>query len=394
MTRLMLYRVVILLAALLILASCNFPMINPAQPNPGMIYTAAAETAMANATLLAQPRPTITFFITPLPSQTTTPVPGSTLAPTNSPAQTATLGAGTTPPAGTAAADCDQARFVEDVTIPDGTVFAPAERFTKTWRLENTGTCTWTSSYSLVFVEGDRLGAQEALPLSSTNIPPGSEVLVSVEMTAPDSNGRYRGDWKLRNSGGQVFGVGEEGDKTFWVQIDVGAQEGISYDFLARASSADWATVSGSRTALAFNGNPDSPAGFAGIVDSALQEDGRESARILATFPPQVNNSLIEGLFSPYTVQSGDHLLGRFGFLADSGGDCGPGEAIFRISYQVGANIRPLGEWTKRCDGRLQVVDIDLDSLRGQTVEFLIAVDTAGEFSGDRAFWTSLRVER
>ena len=278
--------------------------------------------------------------------------------------------------------------------MPDGTQFSPDEKFTKTWRLENTGTCAWTPDYRLVFAEGDRRGAPTELPLTATNVPAGSEVVVSVDLTAPASNGNYRGDWKLRNASGQVFGLGEAGDKTFWVRIDVGVPGGISYDFLARASSADWATVSGSRTALEFNGDPNSPAGFAGIVDSALMEDGRESARILVTFPPQVNNSLIEGLFSPYTVQSGDRLLGRFGFLADSGGDCGPGEAIFRISYQEGANIRPLGEWTKHCDGRLQVVDLDLAALRGKTVEFLIAVDTAGEFSGDRAFWTSLRVER
>jgi len=43
------------------------------------------------------------------------------------------------PPAG-----CDRAQFISDVTVPDGTTFAPGATFTKTWRLKNSGTCTWT----------------------------------------------------------------------------------------------------------------------------------------------------------------------------------------------------------------------------------------------------------
>ncbi|MGB7341422.1 MAG: NBR1-Ig-like domain-containing protein [Phototrophicaceae bacterium] len=33
--------------------------------------------------------------------------------------------------------------FVEDITIPDGTVVNVGQNFTKTWRLENSGTCAW-----------------------------------------------------------------------------------------------------------------------------------------------------------------------------------------------------------------------------------------------------------
>src|SRR4030042_441614 len=52
----------------------------------------------------------------------------------------------------------DRAIYVADVTIPDGTVIAPGAAFVKTWKLQNAGTTTWTTSYSLVFIRGDHMG--------------------------------------------------------------------------------------------------------------------------------------------------------------------------------------------------------------------------------------------
>ena len=57
------------------------------------------------------------------------------------------------------AAICDHIQFVSDLTAPDGATFAPGTAFTKTWRLKNIGTCTWTTAYHLVWVGGDTLGA-------------------------------------------------------------------------------------------------------------------------------------------------------------------------------------------------------------------------------------------
>ena len=57
-----------------------------------------------------------------------------------------------------AATYCDHAQFISDLTAPDGSSFAPSAIFTKTWRLMNIGTCTWTTAYSLVWVGGDSVG--------------------------------------------------------------------------------------------------------------------------------------------------------------------------------------------------------------------------------------------
>ena len=118
------------------------------------------------------------------------------------------------------------------------------------------------------------------------------------------------------------------------------------------------------------------------------------SAKILVTYPPQVDGGSVEGTYSPDTVGAGDRLKGRLGFLLNSEGNCGPGQVVFRIRYQDGSSIRLLGEWRKSCDGKLLPIDVDLGELRGRTVSFILIVDSAGSFGGDRAFWSSLRIER
>jgi hypothetical protein len=39
-----------------------------------------------------------------------------------------------------------------EATIPDSTPFAPDTLFRKTWRVRNSGTCAWDSSYRLTFL--------------------------------------------------------------------------------------------------------------------------------------------------------------------------------------------------------------------------------------------------
>ncbi len=112
------------------------------------------------------------------------------------------------------------AQFLEDVTVPDGTVFKPGETFTKTWRLLNSGTCTWTTAYVAFFFSGDPLGAPNQVHLPYA-VPPGRYVDISVPMKAPDNPGEYQGFWKLRSDTGEVFGIGPDANGAFWVQIKV-----------------------------------------------------------------------------------------------------------------------------------------------------------------------------
>ena len=116
---------------------------------------------------------------------------------------------------------CDQAKFVSDVTIPDDSVLSPGSTFTKTWRLENTGSCTWSSAYSLVFDHGAAMGGSKSAQLSGSTVSPGQTIDISVDLIAPTTPGTYQGYWKLRNPGGEVFGLDDDGSLAFWVKIRV-----------------------------------------------------------------------------------------------------------------------------------------------------------------------------
>lgn len=117
--------------------------------------------------------------------------------------------------------DCtDKAIFRDDVSIPDNTVVQAGVTFTKTWKLQNIGSCTWDTGYEVVFFDGDQLGAPEMIPITTT-IAPGDEVDISIPMVGPVESGEYRGEWKIRNPDGFLFGIGPGSDRAFWVQIVV-----------------------------------------------------------------------------------------------------------------------------------------------------------------------------
>ncbi len=115
----------------------------------------------------------------------------------------------------------DKVAFIADVTVPDGTVMVPNYSFTKTWRLKNIGTCTWTPSYSVTYVSGDPMSAVYPAPLT-TNVAPGQSVDVSVNMVSPAAAGSYKGNWGLKNAVGTVFALGTYSNIPFWVLISVG----------------------------------------------------------------------------------------------------------------------------------------------------------------------------
>jgi uncharacterized protein YkwD len=118
----------------------------------------------------------------------------------------------------TAPPNCtDGAVLLRDVTIQDNTQVRAGETFTKTWELQNVGTCPWVN-YTLVFTAGDRMDAPDSAPVPATLKDEKAEV--SVELTAPTANGSYTGYFSLHNTKDQVVYIGTE--QTFWVKVIVG----------------------------------------------------------------------------------------------------------------------------------------------------------------------------
>jgi hypothetical protein len=116
---------------------------------------------------------------------------------------------------------CDNSfAYLEDVNIPDDTEFAPNEAFTKRWLLQNNGTCPWTDEYSIAFVGGDQMAAEDALPLPRP-VAPGQSVEVAVDMIAPADPGTYRGNWQVADPDGEPFGIDGRIEDAFWLRIVV-----------------------------------------------------------------------------------------------------------------------------------------------------------------------------
>ncbi len=111
----------------------------------------------------------------------------------------------TPPPTVAANASCKpSARFVEDVTVPDDSLFNGGARFTKVWRMRNDGDCRWEPGTRWVFISGDLLGAQS--PVDVELAEPGRIVEISVDMVAPTTPGTYKSYWRLQRPNGEFFG--------------------------------------------------------------------------------------------------------------------------------------------------------------------------------------------
>jgi Ig-like domain from next to BRCA1 gene len=172
---------------------------NPAAPTPDVnaIYTSAAYTVVAEFTLTAA-----AFTPTPFPPTETPTLELPTATATEAFTSNPTLVA-----LGTPAALCDDYSFTLttlDVTIPDGTTMIANQSFVKTWKIKNTGICTWGTGYSLIYSYGEKMNGKP-VPLSA-NVSPDQEVDVSVNLTAPNKAGKYAGAWQMVNPKGFPFG--------------------------------------------------------------------------------------------------------------------------------------------------------------------------------------------
>jgi len=97
-----------------------------------------------------------------------------------------------------------EARFVQDVTIPEGTELAPGQTALKTWRMRNSGTVKWNSGGGdilMLHVGGDKLTAKSITRVASEAPAPGEELDVTVELVAPEKAGRYVGYFRLAEEG-------------------------------------------------------------------------------------------------------------------------------------------------------------------------------------------------
>lgn len=196
------YRVLAVLAGLLLLVSAC----GTSAGEQASISTAVAQTIQAGDSLTS---------VASLPTSTPMPLPtlaSGTPVPMDAPTSGPTLSSANPDP------NCAKASLVAE-NPPDSVIVKPGQTFWKTWTLKNTGTCTWTAAYSLVYSSGDLMGGLSSYPLND-DVAPGEQKDISIYLKAPETEGESTGYWKLQSPWNSSFGVGPS-DDAFYVKINV-----------------------------------------------------------------------------------------------------------------------------------------------------------------------------
>jgi hypothetical protein len=159
-----------------------------------LIRTQAVQTFSADLTQTAILAPTNTETSTPTVAPT---FPALATSTGGTPLATQSTGGGTS-------ASCYGMTYVSDVTIPDNTAVNPGQNFTKTWKIQNSGTCAWEAGFKFAYSSGNAMGGTTYTFPSA--VAAGAVVEVSVPMTAPTTAGKAQGNWRMATAGGQPFG--------------------------------------------------------------------------------------------------------------------------------------------------------------------------------------------
>jgi len=359
-----------------------------------MTSTAAAvETQLAQlSTIYAEQTivaglPTVTAPYTEAPP-TATPVPPTATAvvPSLTPFPSLTPIPSFTPKPTAPPIPCDQATFVSDITIPDGTEVAPGVVFTKIWRIKNSGTCTWTTKYNFTFFSGDRMEGSSPQTLSA-NVVPGDVIDLAVNFKAPSDEGTYRSNWKLQNGSGAWFGIGTN-NATIYTEVKVKQGAVVNgVDFAAQMCAAVWTSGAGT---LSCPGSDGDAKGYVLRLSNPVLESGStDDEAALLTVPQAVSDGVIRGKFPGYTVKDGDKFKAVIG-CAYQAEQC---DVKFQLDYQIGTDsIQTLITWNEKYDQKFNSVEVDLSSLAGKQVNFILTVFANGVMQQDRAQWLAPRI--
>ncbi|QYK50103.1 MAG: hypothetical protein KF701_06815 [Anaerolineales bacterium] len=375
-----------LFAAGLLLAACRAPSPESHAPTLDLnaLYTQVAGTLVAQgqqpAAATNTPAPTQTpFVVTATPTNTpNVPVPTNTSAPT------------TKPPTAVPAVGCYQAYFVADVTVPDNTQMSKGNTFTKTWRIRNNGTCAWSSDFDIVYQSGTNLAGSSVYDIPK-HVNPGETVEISIPMTAPNSDGTFKSSWMIKAPNGYTFGVNGHANSVgvpFFALIRVGVpSSGIRYDFAANYCSASWS--SNEAGSLPCPGANSGTQGFVLVLQNPQLETRDEDEPAIWPRPNHASNGFIRGVYPEFTVQNGDRFRTQVGCLKNNP-NC---HLQFTFSYILNGTETVLGTWNEKLEGLAKDVNVDLSSLAGKTVRFVLTVKPNNtDYAQANGFWFVPRI--
>lgn len=334
-----------------------------------MIAQEAKETRQSEATVPQQATPAVEL---PASTEAPTPVPTDTLAPM--PAETSEI--------------CNQARLIGDVTLSSGAIVMWNEAFTKVWRIQNVGSCAWTGGYSLIYLDGNMMSGPESVSLN-TFVRAGEAVDISLHLRGPKDLGFSSSSWMLMDEQGNIFGLGSEGMEPFKVDIDVvprkiWTRSTLRLDIIRDYCDMVWES-SNDRPLCAAPGHDYGVGSVNRYLEGAILEGpSEENEPLLVMIPSEGADGFISGRYPPIEVKQGDYFQGWVGCL-DGSPWC---SVTMELAYTVdGSPPKILASWEQYEDGAKDYAVVDLSSLAGRTVSFMLIVRNNGDSRDDRAFW-------
>ena len=92
---------------------------------------------------------------------------------------------------------CENAAvYISENIRPNSTQVEPEQLFIKTWRLQNTGSCTWSAAYQLVS-DNHAFGLESKLLIPV--VPAGETADITISLLAPSAPGFYEEEWQLQS---------------------------------------------------------------------------------------------------------------------------------------------------------------------------------------------------
>ena len=236
--------------------------------------------------------------------------------------------------------NCDNLAHLENETFPDQTSFSPGEQFEKKWTIQNVGSCTWDTSYSLVFVGGETMNANSPIQFNHTVVP-NETIELKIQFSAPQEEGYYEGFWKLQNNLGEHFGLGVNADVPLWVKIYSGNNQILGEGL--NLGEPDWRdTFDEDRKYLYL--------GTAGYTNYAIQngELNINTLRKTGDVWRVIRMFELGNIFVETMVRNGEHCSGKDGFgLVIRAPDKPNG--VINSGYIVGIS----------CDGMFRIYRLD-----------------------------------
>ncbi|CAG8432679.1 5661_t:CDS:10 [Diversispora eburnea] len=124
------------------------------------------------------------------------------------------------------------ARFVDDINIPDGTVLEPLTQFHKIWKMVNNGDINWPEDTILVHVGGPRMVKEGILGRKDIEfqvgpVAVGETINITADLQAPLEPGKHVSYWCLDDGNGNKFG------HRVWCDITVEAEDSTTANMSA-----------------------------------------------------------------------------------------------------------------------------------------------------------------